>query len=398
MRYAIPNIRWLTSSVLGLLVGSIISMIFLLFGVLSFGMATDSNAPVALVAFVLLGVFCVACGVVFLMLTGKFLFSLLGASLFAVGVWYLYSTLTAWGGEPGSQDGQSILYAVGFLAVLGLPGLVYALKSRFGFSTRRADLDEINDLIDRRYLEAATDAERSGIMGKILPNYDTYHEAWGHDAGTWSKIASILEEDYETHWLHVETFRRDHVKDPKRWDAITPLVRELSVGRPSRPVPPGDSGDRPGVNWIISFKGTIRELLRVEQQKRRQAKTRLIFWYVRAAPVILGFLWVIWMANDFDYGVLWIWVGFICLQVIYSNAIRPLFVRRRIRREFPADGEFEIEVGTEGFFLRTYDSLVEKNWDEVSEISHANQGLVFRWTDGIKHWLPGHLKEKNTGV
>jgi hypothetical protein len=68
----------------------------------------------------------------------KFCGSLIGACVFIVGLVYLGHELTTGPVSSGSRRQPSIVNAVLFLLVFGVPGLLYAIKSRFGFNKSEA--------------------------------------------------------------------------------------------------------------------------------------------------------------------------------------------------------------------------------------------------------------------
>ncbi|MEM7433428.1 MAG: hypothetical protein AAF351_16005 [Pseudomonadota bacterium] len=93
---------------------------------------TGSPSPYFSYAF---GFFCAAIGITSIA-TGRvrqFFGSLVGITVFAAGLWYLYSEITAGQAVSGSASEPSVLNAVFFLGVFGIPGLMYAWSARFGF-------------------------------------------------------------------------------------------------------------------------------------------------------------------------------------------------------------------------------------------------------------------------
>ena len=62
-----------------------------------------------------------------------FLGSCVGVAAFVAGLWYLAGQLDSGEVYSGSRSRPSIINAVLFLVVFGLPGLLFALKTRFGF-------------------------------------------------------------------------------------------------------------------------------------------------------------------------------------------------------------------------------------------------------------------------
>ena len=79
----------------------------------------------------------------FLILSGRprdFFGSCVGLALFAAGIWYLAGQLDAGHLYSGSRSRPSLLNAVLFLVSFGLPGVVFAVRTRFGFRRAAAQL------------------------------------------------------------------------------------------------------------------------------------------------------------------------------------------------------------------------------------------------------------------
>ncbi len=331
--------------------------------------------------FILLGVFCLATGMVAMTKFFKTLGIALGSTLFGAGIWFLFQAITDQGGEPNSWN--SVIGAVAFVTFLGLPGLAYAWSNRFGLPTREERalarrqrraawkteqivIGDVAELLDRDYVAAKTDAKRLNIMNEILRKYAAYHKKHGMDTSTWSRVAAILESDYEIH-------------------------RQFPGGRPRFP---DNFSFCPGVDWVINFKGTVRDLLRDEQEKRQQAVSVLELLWGSAA--ILGIAWTI-SAWAHDYKPLQHIVAVIYLNVFYTHAIMPLLIRWKIRRELTTQLELDIKVDIEGFQIKTTSAINNRKWSDLSKIRYGHLGIVFRWVDGTKDWLPKSVTEKISG-
>jgi hypothetical protein len=63
----------------------------------------------------------------------QFFGSIVGAVLFVAAVWYLFVEIASGPLLPQGSDARSILTAAIFALVCGLPGITYAVKTRFGF-------------------------------------------------------------------------------------------------------------------------------------------------------------------------------------------------------------------------------------------------------------------------
>ena len=112
--------------VLGLVAG--------LFGCVMFLAAPSSSDPKA-IGFYAFGVFCMlitaAC-----FTSGRvrqFIGSVIGCAIFLVGVAYLISELSGGVLLPGSRANPSAYNAIKYCLFIGIPGVVYAYKVRFGF-------------------------------------------------------------------------------------------------------------------------------------------------------------------------------------------------------------------------------------------------------------------------
>lgn len=63
----------------------------------------------------------------------QFVGSVIGAVVFASGLWYLAATLSAGPLASASRGEPSMLNALLFMGFFGLPGAAYAWRTRFGF-------------------------------------------------------------------------------------------------------------------------------------------------------------------------------------------------------------------------------------------------------------------------
>jgi hypothetical protein len=104
------------------------------FGAIMFLAAPPSTEPRA-VGFYAFGAFClfitIAC-----FTTGRvrqFIGSLIGTVIFLVGVAYLAAELTDGARWSDSRAGSTAFNAVRYLLFIGIPGIAYACKVRFGF-------------------------------------------------------------------------------------------------------------------------------------------------------------------------------------------------------------------------------------------------------------------------
>lgn len=62
----------------------------------------------------------------------RFIGSIIGCSLFLVGIGYVYSEYTSGTKVLGDRSEPSLVNAVMFLFLIGVPGITFAIKSQFG--------------------------------------------------------------------------------------------------------------------------------------------------------------------------------------------------------------------------------------------------------------------------
>ncbi len=82
-----------------------------------------------------LGAFCVLVAMAGLLKgrAARFCGSVVGLSVFAFGLLYLANELLSGPFFSDSRSKPSVLNAIMFMLVFGVPGLVYAIKAKFGF-------------------------------------------------------------------------------------------------------------------------------------------------------------------------------------------------------------------------------------------------------------------------
>jgi len=111
----------------------------ILFGLVMLVAAPDDGTAVLFHGFA----FCCACIGVACFLGGRarrFFASIAGTCVFAIGVWYFVAELPI--GHPLSRQASDLPGAILFLAMFGVPGLLYAWKTRFGFAPAVPPLDQ----------------------------------------------------------------------------------------------------------------------------------------------------------------------------------------------------------------------------------------------------------------
>jgi hypothetical protein len=104
-----------------------------LFGVMMIGIAPDGEKQIF---FYLFGGFCLAISLacIFKGRVRQFLGSLIGVCLTILSGWYLLSQILGGGPLFSARADQSIFNAVLFSVFFGVPGLTYAIKTKFGFA------------------------------------------------------------------------------------------------------------------------------------------------------------------------------------------------------------------------------------------------------------------------
>jgi hypothetical protein len=122
----------ITSQGLGLVPRIILAVFAGLFAAVMFLTAPDDGKAIY---FYLFGGLCavIALACIFRGRVRQFFGSIVGVAVFALAIWYLWSeakTASFVSHRPGDS---SLLQAILFAFALGLPGLGYAVKTRFGF-------------------------------------------------------------------------------------------------------------------------------------------------------------------------------------------------------------------------------------------------------------------------
>ena len=119
-----PLLRW------------VLALVALLFGAGMLAIASSTEAPAIGYAF---GAFClfVAAGCATQGRVRRFILSTLGLSLFGVGLAYIYSQATS-GPLVSRRSDPSLLNSILFMLALGIPGLGYAVRAKFGLGTPAA--------------------------------------------------------------------------------------------------------------------------------------------------------------------------------------------------------------------------------------------------------------------
>ena len=146
---------------------------------------------------------------------------------------------------------------------------------------------------------------------------------------------------------------------------------------------------KPGIDWTLDFTGSVRELLELEQARRKATSSVNIF--LLGVPLFFGALWGL-SSGTLEYTEHLILLGFtICLFELCDFAVKPFLVRWKIRRCFPKLDVFSINVGAAGFRLAASSSRVDRRWAELSEVKDTHLGIKLYWTDGTKNWLPGYI-------
>jgi drug/metabolite transporter (DMT)-like permease len=107
-----------------------------LFGVIMVLFATTSEKPFGAYLFGAL-CFVVALACFTYGRVRQFLGSIIGSAMFVAGVFYLADEIFDGKLLSGSRAEPSVLNAILYLALIGLPGGAYVLKARFGFAKKQ---------------------------------------------------------------------------------------------------------------------------------------------------------------------------------------------------------------------------------------------------------------------
>jgi len=102
-----------------------------LFGSVIILLAATSDKSVASFGF---GIFCLLITVTCITRgrIRQFVGGVIGCALFALSAWYLYSEITGGPFLSGRRSEPSVVNAIFAFVAFGLPGIAYAIKTRFG--------------------------------------------------------------------------------------------------------------------------------------------------------------------------------------------------------------------------------------------------------------------------
>ena len=122
----------ITSQGLGLVPRIILAVFASLFAAVMFLAAPDDGKAIY---FYLFGGLCAAIALIciFRGRVRQFFGSIIGVAVFALAVWYLWGEATGGSFVSHRPGDSSLLKAILFGFAFGLPGLGYAVKTRFGF-------------------------------------------------------------------------------------------------------------------------------------------------------------------------------------------------------------------------------------------------------------------------
>ena len=102
-----------------------------LFGVVMLLIAPPTDKAIF---FYLFGVFCLLIAIASITKgrVRQFVGSLVGVALFILSLWYLYAEISGGVFISSRRSEPSVVHAVMFLILFGLPGIAYAIKVKFG--------------------------------------------------------------------------------------------------------------------------------------------------------------------------------------------------------------------------------------------------------------------------
>ena len=121
---------------MGLVPRLILAVVAALFGVMMIAIAPPTDKAVFFYGF---GTFCVAIAVACVTRgrTAEFFGSFVGLVVFGLGVWYIGSVLLEGELWSGRKSQPSLINALLFMGVFGVPAALYVYHVRFGFRGRR---------------------------------------------------------------------------------------------------------------------------------------------------------------------------------------------------------------------------------------------------------------------
>lgn len=126
-----PLARWILGSISGLF-GTVMLLMA------NHGFAHDVENWMAYLAF---GMFCIVIALTCFTwgVVRQFLGSCIGVTLFVLACWYILDELSAGTLISSRRSEPSVFNAVFFMVAFGVPGLAYAIKTKFGFQKRSKD-------------------------------------------------------------------------------------------------------------------------------------------------------------------------------------------------------------------------------------------------------------------
>jgi len=141
--------------------------------------------------------------------------------------------------------------------------------------------------------------------------------------------------------------------------------------------------------WHFTFTNTVEELLTAERAERQESSGMNVFF--RGVTILLGMVWIvvpfltIGHATHVWQPVISVLLG---LFVLRSLVLKPFLARYRIRRDYAAPEEIDIEIGEAGIHMSANGMKIEKRWDQLLGVLQTPEGIVFYWQDETKSWLP----------
>ena len=109
-----------------------------LFGI---GMILMSSSSGHQLGFIVMGAFCILIALA-CVTTGdfqQFVGSIIGLSIFIIGILYLYSQVTSGAKIYTGRTEPSVVLSILYIIFIGLPGIRYVIKARFGFKSKNDD-------------------------------------------------------------------------------------------------------------------------------------------------------------------------------------------------------------------------------------------------------------------
>jgi YcxB-like protein len=142
--------------------------------------------------------------------------------------------------------------------------------------------------------------------------------------------------------------------------------------------------------YRYQFTSTIEDLLEAEKAERSTSIRRSLRWVL----VTFGAIWLAGGVLAFLKEPTWRPVIWICLGslLLYRFVFQPYQRRRRIRSSNTAHQDLTLECADNSLSVVIAGvGQFTRRWDELSDITDTDGGILFYFSDGITNWLPNRV-------